>query len=66
MDSGMVIVQNERTKILLNKPNYIGAAVLVLSKLFRYYIYYNVLKAKLHPELIYMDTDSFIVQLECV
>ena len=61
----MVIVQNERTKICLNKAIYIGTTVLDLSKYLMYDFYYNVLKASptLNPSLIYMDTDSFIVEI---
>ena len=64
IDSGLTLVQNEKTVILFNKPIYVGAAVLDLSKLLMYDFYYNVLKKKVNPELIYMDTDSFIVELD--
>ena len=60
----MAMVQNEKTKILLNKLIFIGSAVLSLFKLLMYDFYCNVLKTKLNAELIYMDTNSFIVQVD--
>ena len=49
---------------MLNKPIYISASVLDLSKLLMYEFYYNVLKVRSIPQLIYMNTDSFIIQID--
>ena len=53
-------------KVMLNKPVYIGQAVLDYSKLEMYNLYYNVLrKCPLikQPELVGGDTDSFFLAL---
>ncbi|KAK3715795.1 hypothetical protein QZH41_001223 [Actinostola sp. cb2023] len=53
-----------KSKILLNKPIYVGMCVLDLSKVLMYDFYYNLLK-KEYPdcELMYTDTDSLLVDL---
>ena len=55
-----------RAKVMLNKPVYIGQAVLDYSKLEMYNLYYNVLrKCPLirQPELVGGDTDSFFLAI---
>lgn len=56
----------ERTKILFNKPIYIGMAILELSKELMYDFHYNIMKLKYGDKikLCYMDTDSFIYHIE--
>ncbi|WP_375676120.1 hypothetical protein, partial [Bartonella sp. CL42QHWL] len=49
-----------------NKPIYIGAAVLELSKLLMYEFYYEVLQpyfGEKNTELLYLDTDSFVLNI---
>ena len=55
-----------KAKVVLDKPVYIGQAVLDYSKLEMYNLYYNVLcKCRLirQPELVGGDTDSFFLAL---
>ena len=61
----LVGVQNHKTKILLNKPIYVGMCVLDLSKHLMYDFYYNHLKTK-HGDkirLLYTDTDSVVIHV---
>ena len=50
----------------LNKPMYIGMAILDLSKLHMYEYFYGVLKPKYGDriKLAYTDTDSFVTHIE--
>ena len=52
--------------VLLNKPIYVGMAILDLSKLHMYKFYYDVLKTKYNDKikLAYTDTDSFVIHVE--
>jgi hypothetical protein len=55
-----------KSKVILDKPVYIGQAVLDYSKLEMYHLYYNILcKCPLirQPELVGGDTDSFFLAL---
>ena len=48
----------------LNKPIYVGCTVLELSKLAMYDCYYDFLMKKCENfNLLYMDTDSFIIEV---
>ena len=54
--------------MLLNKPIYIGAAVLDLSKLVMYNFWHEFIKKKYESKgikfnLLYKDTDSFIIEV---
>src|SRR5271154_832534 len=55
-----------KASVTLNKPIIVGAAVLGLSKLLMYRFWYGYVKKKYgnNAELGYMDTDSFIFQIE--
>ena len=58
-----VFTQNE---VLMDKPIYLGFAVLELSKLLIYEAYYDKLQSYLGQEnlhLHYMDTDSFVLSM---
>ena len=51
-----------KIKVVMNKPVYLGQAILDLSKIVMYEFHYNYMKQK-YPEeltLCYMDTDSLI------
>ena len=55
-----------KIKVVMNKPVYLGQAILDLSKIVMYEFHYNYLKQK-YPEgltLCYMDTDSLIYNIE--
>lgn len=60
----LVGISKYRQKLELNKPIYAGATVLEHSKLVMYKFYYRILPIVFHEikfELLYTDTDSFIL-----
>ena len=58
-----VVIHEKQEVLKLNKPIYVGNTVLELTKLFKYEFYYNFLTKKFkNIELLYMDTDSFIIE----
>lgn len=62
----LVGVHMGKSEVILNKPLLVGAAVLGLSKLHMYQFWYDYVK-KTYGEkafLCYMDTDSFIYEVE--
>ena len=60
----LCLVESTPIKTLFNKPIYLGACILETSKLHMYQFWYEHLKIKYKVELIYTDTDSFIIQVE--
>ena len=55
-----------KIKVVMNKPVYLGQAILDLSKIVMYEFHYDCMKPK-YPEgltLCYMDTDSLIYSIE--
>ena len=55
-----------KIKVVMNKPVYLGQAILDLSKIVMYESLYDYMKQK-YPErltLCYMDTDSLIYDIE--
>jgi len=62
LDESLVIVINNVTKQVFNKPIYTGMTVLDLSKLLMYDYYYNTIEKEFPKnEVSYMDTDSLII-----
>ena len=58
------LIRRKDKTVYLNKPVYLGACILELSKLLIYEFYYNFINKYWHlNELIYTDTDSFIVNI---
>ena len=60
-------IERMKTKVMLNKPIYIGLCVLELSKWLMYDFYYNVLNQIFSPgsiRLLFTDTDSLCVSIE--
>ena len=60
-----VLVQSKPVKTKFNKPIYLGACILETSKLHMYKFWYDYLKVKYGNKvnLIYTDTDSFILEI---
>ena len=59
----LIGVQSNRTKVVLNKPIYVGMSILDLSKTLMYDFYYNHLKVMYGSDvrLLYTDTDSLVL-----
>jgi len=62
---GLVLLFGKKSKIVLNKPIYVGATVLDDSKLVMYNFHYNYIQKK-YPvhNWLYMDTDSLIYHIQ--
>lgn len=60
----LAAVELQKVKCLINKPTYVGFAVLELSKLHMYRFHYDHLRAW-YPdaELLFTDTDSLVYQI---
>ena len=59
-------VEMEKTEIKMNKPVYLGQAILDLSKTLMYEFHYDYMRPKYGSKfkLCYMDTDSFVYEIE--
>ena len=56
-----------KIKVVMNKPVYLGQAILDLSKIVMYEFHYDYMKRKYDNDkltLCYMDTDSLIYDIE--
>src|SRR5947207_1121213 len=62
----LIAVHRRQTHVTLNKPIYVGATILDLSKYYKYDFWYNHIKRKYgkRARLCYTDTDSFIIEIE--
>ena len=58
-------IQMHKSHLLLNKPVYTGMTILENSKILMYNFYYNFLKKKYGSgcNLLYTDTDSFLLEI---
>ena len=67
LDKNLTEISMRRCTMKFNKPVYLGATILELSKLLMYYFYYDVLIPHFggigNIELLYMDTDAFVLKL---
>lgn len=62
----LVAIQMKPERVVLDKPIYVGFAVLELSKSHMYDFHYTVIKPKYgdQVQLCYTDTDSFIYEIQ--
>ena len=62
----LALVESKPIKTIFNKPIYMGAVILETSKLHMYEFWYDHLKVKYGDkiQLIYTDTDSFVIHIE--
>ena len=59
------ITELGRTKVVMNKPVYLGQAILDLSKIVMYEFHYDYMKPKFKdPQLCYMGTDFLIYNIK--
>ena len=55
-------MEMRKTEVKMNKPIYVGQAILDISKTLMYEFWYDYIKQKYgdNARLFYMDTDSFV------
>ena len=59
-------MEMKKTEVKMNKPVYLGQAILDISKTLMYEFWYDYIKPKYGDKarLFYMDTDSFIMHIK--
>ena len=62
----LMAIEMRKTRIYMDKPILVGQAILDKSKELMYQFYYDYLKPKFKDKvnLMYMDTDSFVLSIE--
>ena len=62
----LLIMEMKKTEVKMNKPVYLGQAILDISKTLMYEFWYDYIKTKYGDKarLCYMDTDSFIMYVK--
>ena len=61
----LVAIHEKKEQIILNKPIYVGNAILELRKSAMYKFYYDFVKKKCKkPKLLFTDTDSLCIETE--
>ena len=62
----LLIMEMKKTEVKMNKPIYLGQAILDISKTLMYEFWYDYIKPKYgnKARLCYMDTDSFIMRVK--
>ena len=62
----LLIMEMNKVEVKMNKPIYLGQAVLDISKTLMYEFWYDYIKPKYGDKarLCYMDTDSFIMHIK--
>ena len=62
----LMAIEMKKTGVYMNKPTYIGQAILDISKTLMYEFFYDYLKPKYGDKIkiCYMDTDSFILHIQ--
>ena len=62
----LLVMEMKKAQVKMNKPIYLGQAVLYISKTFMFEFWYDYLKPKYGGKirLCYTDTDSFIMHIK--
>ena len=62
----LMAIEMRKTEVLMDKPIAVGQAILDISKTLMHEFWYDYLKQKYQDniKLCYMDTDSFILQIQ--
>ena len=65
-DNNLTAIQMHKSRLLLNRPVYVGMSVLDLSKRLMSDFYYNKLKKQYGErcQLLYTDTDSLLLEIQ--
>ena len=66
ISKNLLIMEMKKTEVIMNKPIYLGQAILDISKILMYEFWYDYIKPKYGDKarLCYMDTDSLIIYIE--
>ena len=61
----LIAIEKKKSRVKMDKPVYLGMAILDISKTLIYELWYDFLKSmyKDKVKLCYMDTDSFIINI---
>ena len=60
----LVGIEMGKTEIVMNKPIYVGQAIIDLSKITMYEFHYDYAKPKWDIKLLYQDTDSLVYNIK--
>ena len=62
----LLIMEMKKVEVKMNKPIYLGQAILDISKTLMYEFWYHSIKPKYrdNARLCYMDTDRFIINIK--
>ena len=65
-DDDLAAIQVHKSRLVLNRPVYVGMSILDLSKTLMYDFYYNQMKAQYGScvTLLYTDTDSLLLEIQ--
>ena len=66
MSEDLMIIEMKKVEVKMNKPIYLGQAILDISKTLMYEFWYDYIKPKYEDKarLCYMDTDSFVMHIK--
>ena len=66
ISNDLMIIEMKKVEVIMNKPIYIGQAILDISKTLMYEFWDDYIKPKYEDKtrLCYMDTDSFVINIK--
>ena len=62
----LIAIEMKKARVVMNKPIYLGLAILDISKILMYEFWYHYLKPKYKDKvkLCYIDTESFVIYIK--